>query len=352
MKYLHYFFLALIVFVFSVSSCKFFQKDLVLREKGLTIESDILLWSINVGVLQDSQFKELDILTVRKIVLSCEQHLNQIIPGITFHFIVDQPLNAVYTMQNTYPKVFKNPKDLSIKTEIDSYESLTNQTINWERYFQNQVRYDIIFTNSRIAPSNQKSLNTTSLVLKDKEVISMGLVPASGRFAMEGLGLYLSTNDSTNKDTERNKDILSLRLMKKFFESVMLLTYGLSQSQTNTIFKDKIASYLFKNNVSTKPQENKTQAISEGLLPLDLQRYFQIRNTYLRTKTLLRSSLHSRPKERVKGLCFDLEREYSLFKKLYKNLSQASINALVSKFWLNNMDEHHEKFSSLCLKYR
>ena len=105
---------------------------------------------------------------------------------LLINFIVDQPRNVVFTFQETHFTPTAKESFQAIMKENISHLS-TSQDL-WEIYFDQQVRYDIIFTNAQIIPSSLQ-----------KKSDQMMLLPASARQSLENRGLLILLSENQIK---------------------------------------------------------------------------------------------------------------------------------------------------------
>jgi len=73
-----------------------------LRGKGLARTADGgLLWTLNAGVLNDSQLPELQRKDVEPVLESAAREASRLLPGMEFRILADQPMNALFLMERT-----------------------------------------------------------------------------------------------------------------------------------------------------------------------------------------------------------------------------------------------------------
>ena len=169
-----------------------------LKGTGLYMEGSQLFWSINVGILQDSEFQEKSVAELRPVLRESREELSQILPGIKLKYVIDQPLNVVFIMERT---LFRGKKeDLSAIMPIQGLskglaksplsKKLSFRDSTWRSYIGQQVRYDIILSNALIYP-DKRERHPELLLWPDGSLrLALGAMP--GRSAMESYGAYLS----------------------------------------------------------------------------------------------------------------------------------------------------------------
>lgn len=216
-----------------------------LKGTGLFLRDGRLFWSITVGILQDSEFKEANVRELRPVLLESTKEITDILPGIRIEYIVDQPLNAVFMMQRSLhkPKKEKAPgssgslgllseqspllllsnspyakksnerklkkagfSPSEIREELQRLQSMQNTGKNpskaflsekltlrdsiWRAHMAQQVRYDLLLSNAIIYPDDLES--RVELLSSPRGTLRLGLAAMPGRSGMEGYGAYAS----------------------------------------------------------------------------------------------------------------------------------------------------------------
>lgn len=93
--------------VASFAACDLLRQPYQLRGTGFSLKDpkgDLskrpLAWTLNVGFLQDSDFYEIDIGSLRSLLHSSALP-RELLPGLWIQYVIDQPLNTVFMMQRT-----------------------------------------------------------------------------------------------------------------------------------------------------------------------------------------------------------------------------------------------------------
>ncbi len=235
------FWLRVLIFFLIISSvtvCDIFKRPHQLRGTGFSVEGKSLVWTLNVGVLYDSDFYEPDAESLKLFLQNNFVLLNEFLPGLKIRYVMDQPLNSVFIMQRVIRRQnFLIPKlepqgavllldgsaaSLEInRRKMERYgynaavvekelkhlkylaglplapgkayldEKLPASDYVWRLYMEQQVRYDLILTNGFIYPDDLRARN----VIHD----SLGgvlwrLAATEGRSGSEGYGALVSLN--------------------------------------------------------------------------------------------------------------------------------------------------------------
>lgn len=254
--------LLLITFILNLIHCRPAPQ---LRGTGLYPHKDYLLWTINIGILNDSEYEELSTATLRPVLQAVGQQISKNIDGLRVNFIIDQPMNAIFLMQRTLRMdtvewkklrwqedshvIFleaqsrqafqKNVQKLSraglsvrqVAQEMKLLSDLqkkntplgtpvlgtkwTNSAYIWRAYMKKQVRYDLVLTNSFVYADD---LHTRSELKRANFGTTLGgrvlwhLCPTLGRSSLEGYGAYVSYQKQRQRINELEAHIYRILL--------------------------------------------------------------------------------------------------------------------------------------------
>ena len=231
-KFKFYFsYIYFLIFIFFLNSCNLIYNFKANNFEALSFSDKKLILTLNIGLLQDSQFKEIDILTFRKTVYKVQKILENQISNLNIKFIVDQPLNAVYMMGTSFSHLKKN------KIVNNDSKGITNSLFIWQNYFENQIRYDIVVTNANIEKGNL-DINLPYLINNNK--LNLILLNTPGRRAiLEKIGILISFNNDINKINDYN---LFNNLEKHLYFSILNLILGLNVEFLNN---QKITNFSY-----------------------------------------------------------------------------------------------------------
>ncbi|MCB1320167.1 MAG: hypothetical protein KDK34_07935, partial [Leptospiraceae bacterium] len=160
---------------------------------GVSREANQLVWTLNVGILNDADLPPIAPAIIEQALQAAADRLERNLPGVRINWILDQPMNSVFLMQQAIrDKHFMDARTdpvgpvlelgpgreavnqrkldaaLSRAADRDSYrqnlqlwhslrfpdeapvleDKLCASDHVWRSYFQEQVRYDLIFTNA------------------------------------------------------------------------------------------------------------------------------------------------------------------------------------------------------------
>ncbi len=168
-------------------------------------------WTLNVGLLNDSELPELSVADAEPLLRQVSDRLQPLLPGIDVRFIIDQPMNSVFLIERSVRKKgFLGPKYDSdgpvlllapgpanadrnrarlrdyrygpelralgiagVEQELASMdraqqagclsEKLPASEYVWRAYLAGQVRYDLVLTNALVYPDDirQRGLRAT-----------------------------------------------------------------------------------------------------------------------------------------------------------------------------------------------
>ena len=232
----HFLFIFILVLFLQPWGCKDFPKSLALRGTGLSEQGDTLIWSLTVGVLQDSGNEEWTLSRLYPALSQARQKVKRLLPGLKIHHVIDQPLNAVFMMERSIAKVAYAPRPGAMKSvlalgpssyareqNIEKYrrhglspqaiqtelhllqalqqkktvkghfvvsEKMTASDRIWRQYLQGQVRYDLVLSNAFVYADDLQQRK--EMVLDQRNFIRWRLTKMAGRLGMEGYGAYVS----------------------------------------------------------------------------------------------------------------------------------------------------------------
>ncbi len=263
-----------------------------LRGLGLHLQKEQLLWTINVGVLTDSEFPELSLDTLKKSLERSVELISVLLPGIYIQYIIDQPMNAVFIMERSLPTknsrkdtpliVLRNKEDNPIialgdtinthkintkKLDLAGFsrkekqvelkklqdlsklltpknttllsDKLTVSDFVWRAYMRHQIRYDLVLTNAFVYSDDLSS--RSMLVLTKNGGVRWALSQTPGRTAMEGYGAYISYGKI---ERGRYQLLQEKQLIHAIQDSLLNLILPLQTSKKNFTHWKKRLTYL------------------------------------------------------------------------------------------------------------
>ena len=367
-----YLYLTCLLLIFILfNNCNYFKSER-LSATGLSYKEGELHWSINVGVLEDSEFKRAKPEYLDLKLNSSAELIAQILPGLKIKYIRDQALNTVFIMNRSSYKLRKMKKlapphlderstilflsktkaaakinkkkfnraglnDKEIAREIKILKlisfatselgqalfsnKLSLRNSNWLIYLREQVRYDLILANSIIYPDDAKSIyniknNIEDFLRSPSGEIYLGLAPMLGRSGMEGYGSYISL---ISMNTVKQK--ASLNLMN--LESNITLA---------------LISLLFPLKVTAIASPKKFLAFKKFMKSPIGKKYWKKRLKYLESIAHLHKA--------KKGFCKELSSKYTYYQVLAKNKNYK--NYIPSKGHKARLDLQYKKFLNYC----
>lgn len=200
-----------------------------------------LIWTLNVGVLNDSEHPELVVADLQPLLEESSQRLKSLLPGVEVRFIIDQPMNSVFLIERSVRKKgFLGPKydaegtvlllgsgaadaernqerlervgvlsAVAAERELALLERLVEggclseklpaSEYVWRAYMAGQVRYDLIVTNALVYADDLESrLRPPGHAILTWEpgspLVRGAIVPTNGRSALEGYGALVSVH--------------------------------------------------------------------------------------------------------------------------------------------------------------
>ncbi|MEQ9363665.1 MAG: hypothetical protein RIF32_05455 [Leptospirales bacterium] len=218
-------------------------------DSGIRESAPDLIWTLNVGILNDSERPELTVAEVRPLLEESARRLGTLLPGIEVRFIIDQPMNSVFLIERSVRKkgflapkydedgtvlllgagVANADKNERRLREVAGYnkdriarelaqladwtesgcisEKLPASEYVWRAYLAGQVRYDLVLTNALIYSDDLVSRTRPSghpIVAWNSEasLLRQAIVPMNGRSALEGYGALVSLFGRDAEDSE------------------------------------------------------------------------------------------------------------------------------------------------------
>lgn len=214
---------------------------------GDPAETPGLLWTLNVGLLNDSEFPELSVADVDPILEEVATRLKALLPGVEVRFLIDQPMNSVFLIERSVrkkgflaPKYNADATVLLLGSGAATAESNRQRLLNvagltpaaadreltqmqaltaagclaeklpasdyvWRAYLAGQVRYDLVLTNALIYADDlphRAAEDRPTYWNPDLHVVRRALAPMGGRSALEGYGAYVSLYDNSRDNRE------------------------------------------------------------------------------------------------------------------------------------------------------
>lgn len=200
---------------------------------GVSREANHLVWTLNVGILNDADLPPIAPEIIEQALEAAADRLERNLPGIQINWILDQPMNSVFLMQQgirnkhfmdarTNPEgpvlelgpgreaVNQRKLDAGLSRAVDRIpyrqnlqfwhslrfsddvpvleDKLCTSDHVWRSYFQEQVRYDLIFTNAVVFGDHIQK----SPYVSRRGLVLWNIVDAPERSGMERSGAYLS----------------------------------------------------------------------------------------------------------------------------------------------------------------
>lgn len=214
-----------------------------LKARGVSLapSGDDLIWSLNVGVLNDAELPELSVSAARALADQATLLAAAELPGVRIALIVDQPMNSVFLMERAIrAKDFFQPKGdpasrvlrleggaqadaenaaklrAALPRENDQRsgadalrrllatrdvrgrpclaEKMPASDYVWRAYMKEQVRYDLVLTNALVYPDDLAEAPEARL---PGGAVAWSLMDAPGRTALEGVGALVSAADQS-----------------------------------------------------------------------------------------------------------------------------------------------------------
>ncbi len=218
------------------------QTQLKARGVSLAPSGEELIWSLNVGVLNDAELPELSVAAARALTDRAVQLAAPELPGLGVSLILDQPMNSVFLMERAiraldFFQAKGDPTSRVLRLESGAQADAENQQklraafptelaarartaaelarlLNaksrlgrpcllekmpasdyvWRAYMKEQVRYDIVLTNALVYPDD---LGEAPEALLPGGAVAWTLQDAPGRTALEGVGALVSVADQS-----------------------------------------------------------------------------------------------------------------------------------------------------------
>lgn len=217
-----------------------------LKARGVSLASsgEDLIWSLNVGVLNDAELPELTVAAARALMDQATRMAAAELPGVRIAPIVDQPMNSVFLMERAirahdFFQAKGDPSSRVLRLEsgaqadaenaqkLRAAVALESERLNradalrrllgsrdargracltekmpaseyvWRAYMKEQVRYDIVLTNALVYPDD---LAESPEAWLPGGAVAWSLMDAPGRTALEGVGALVSAADQSAPD--------------------------------------------------------------------------------------------------------------------------------------------------------
>jgi len=217
--------------------------------RGLAIDGTNFVWTLNAGILADRDLAPIDRVAGEQILKEAARRAESRMPWLKLRFILDQPLDAQYilTTLTRDKKALQaarkpenrildlDPADLDhnvliekldprIRPRLLQLRALQAQKnlageplvaarpessiLQWRLFLRDQVRYDVILTNSVIFPDEDRLLT-----LNADGSVRAAVLPASGRSAMEQNAILLTTHGQGRPSAELGDALVHLLLL-------------------------------------------------------------------------------------------------------------------------------------------
>ena len=240
---------------------------------GLEVDQGQLHWSINVGIMTDAGFPQPDRKQVTLDLEEAARRLAAQLPGFQLHTIVDQPMDAVFLLEQSVPgsalgrryeaqygvllvddathnqtiwqaQQAAADQRTQLQAGLASYrqtlldrgykpsaDRITGSLYIWQAYYEHQVRNDLILTNTPLLEdrsalylrdSNAAGLSNKPgglaadqrlhIARQANQLTQIALLPAPGRTAMERVGAVVSLYQQ-EPDPEKRVQVLERSLL-------------------------------------------------------------------------------------------------------------------------------------------
>lgn len=344
-----------------------------------------LLWTLNVGILNDSELPELAVADIQPLLEEVSNRLKPLLPGVEVRFIVDQPMNSVFLIERSVRrKGFLGPKyneDGSVlllgpglataeknrirlreiaglnvaqtERELAQLADLTGSgcvseklpasEYVWRAYLAGQVRYDLVLTNALIYADDLTSRTRPAghrieYWNPDLRFVRQALVPMAGRSALEGYGAYVSVyapeTGQTNDAVGRCPDFSDA---KQSLSHVDVLT--------GTIFQ-----LLRPADFSISPDLQWSARKFLTRCGADCEAAWEIRRQYLKTLLHLEEGGGEAACELLESYYTDYEAARAAWESTRIGVANAENAAVLNTERAGQYSRNHTKFRRLCGK--
>lgn len=214
-----------------------------LKARGVSLapSGEDLIWTLNVGVLNDAELPELTVSAARALTDQAVRLAAAELPGLQIALIVDQPMNSVFLMERAiraqdFFQAKGDPASRVLRLESGAQadaenaqklraalplerdrlsraealgrllaardargrdclvEKMPASEYVWRAYMKEQVRYDLVLTNALVYPDDLAERPEGALA---GGVVGWSLMDAPGRTALEGVGALVSVADQS-----------------------------------------------------------------------------------------------------------------------------------------------------------